>query len=145
MDPLLIVTVIGCALASVTYAARGFRARSRTVERHQQALGTLADITQRSEGPHGSLEEPIHQAHVRVIGRSGGQIAPTSEVALPPPRALSPPGGASASPFRRPSRTAPSVAAMDAVATSANLGLSPGTQLLHSGPARPTVRPLSGP
>jgi hypothetical protein len=33
---------------------------------------------------------------------------------------------------------------MDAVATSANLGRSPGAQVLHSGPARPTVRSLPG-
>ena len=140
MDPLLIVLVIGCALASVTYAARGLHARSRTVERHQQALGTLADITQRPDGPQGWSEEPSdHQAHVRLIGPSG-HVSPGSGVALPPPRALSSPGGVSPSPFRRPSRTAPSLAAMDAVATSANLGRSPGAQVLRSGPARPTVR-----
>ncbi|MGD0810268.1 MAG: hypothetical protein ABSA91_11240 [Acidimicrobiales bacterium] len=144
MDPLLIVLVIGGALASVTYAARGLRARSRTVERHQQALGTLADITQRPDGAHGWPEDPTdHQAHVRVIGPSG-QISPNSGVVLPPPRALSSPGSGSASPFRRPSRTAPSVAAMDAVATSANLGRSPDAQVLHSGSARPTVRSLPG-
>jgi hypothetical protein len=144
MDPLLIVLVIGGALASVTYAARGLHARSRTVERHQQALGTLADITQRPDGPQGWSGEPTdHQAHVRVIGPSG-QISPSSGVVLPPPRALSSPGNVSPSPFRRPSRTAPSVAAMDAVATSANLGRSPGAQVLHSGPGRPTVRSLPG-
>ena len=137
MDPLLIVLVIGCALASVTYAARGLHARSRTVERHRQALGTLADITQRPDGPQGSSEEPSdHQAHVRLIGPSG-HISSGSGVALPPPRALSSPGGVSPSPFRRPSRTAPSLAAMDAVATSANLGRSPGAQVLHSGQGRP--------
>ncbi len=134
MDPLLIVLVIGCALASVTYAARGLRARSRSVERHRQALGTLGDITQRPDGAQGWSEDATdHQAHVRLI--DGG---------LPPPRALSSPGSASASPFRRPSRTGPSIAAMDAVATSANLGHSPGTQVLHSGPGRPTVRALPG-
>lgn len=143
MDPLLIVLVIGCALASVTYAARGLRSRSRTVERHQQALGTLADITNRPDGPQGWSEEPTHQAHVRVIGPSG-QVTSSTGAALPPPRALSSPGSVSPSPFRRPSRTAPSVAAMDAVATSANLGRSPGAQVLHSGPARPTVRSLPG-
>ena len=58
MDPLLIVLVIGCALASVTYAARGLHTRSRTVERHQQALGTLADITQRPDGPQGWSKSP---------------------------------------------------------------------------------------
>ena len=143
MDPLLIVLVIGCALASVTYAARGLRSRSRTVERHQQALGTLADITNRPDGPQGWSEEPTHQAHVRVIGPSG-QVTSSTGAALPPPRALSSPGSVSPSPFRRPSRTAPSVAAMDAVATSANLGRSPGAQVLHSGPASPTVRSLPG-
>ncbi len=144
MDPLLIVLVIGCALASVTYAARGIHARSRTVERHRQALGTLGDITQRQDGPQGSPEEPSdHQAHVRLIGPSG-HISPGSEVALPPPRALSSPGGVSPSPFRRPSRTAPSLAAMDAVATSANLGRSPGAQVLRSGQGRPATRPLPG-
>jgi hypothetical protein len=143
MDPLLIVLVIGCALASVTYAARGFRVRSRTVERHQQALGTLADITQRPDGPPGWSEEPTHQAHVRVIGPSG-QVTSSTGTPLPPPRALSSPGSVNPSPFRRPSRTAPSVAAMDAVATSANLGRSPGAQVLHSGAGRPTVRSLPG-
>ena len=144
MDPLLIVLVIGCALASVSYAARGLHARSRTVERHQQALGTLADITQRPDAPQGWPGEPTdHQAHVRLIGPSG-HISPGSGVALPPPRALSSPGGVSASPFRRPSRTAPSLASMDAVATSANLGRSPGTQVLRSGPGRPATRPLPG-
>ena len=107
MDPLLIVLVIGCALASVTYAARGFRVRSRTVERHQQALGTLADITQRPDGPPGWSEEPTHQAHVRVIGPSG-QVTSSTGTPLPPPRALSSPGSVNPSPFRRPSRTAPS-------------------------------------
>ena len=144
MDPLLIVLVIGCALASVTYAARGLHARSRTVERHRQALGTLGDITQRPDGPQGWSEEPSdHQAHVRLIGPSG-QISPGSGVALPPPRALSSPGAASPSPFRRPSRTAPSLAAMDAVATSANLGRSPGAQVLRSGHGRPGTLPLPG-
>jgi hypothetical protein len=144
MDPLLIVLVIGCALASVTYAARGLRARSRSVERHQQALGTLGDITQRPDGAQGWPEDATdHQAHVRLIGPSG-QVSNSNGVALPPPRALSSPGSASASPFRRPSRSGPSIAAMDAVATSANLGHSPGTQVLHSGPGRPTVRSLPG-
>ncbi len=144
MDPLLIVLVIGCALASVTYAARGLHARSRTVERHRQALGTLADITQRPDGPQGWSEEPSdHQAHVRLIGPSG-HISPGSGVALPPPRALSSPGAVSPSPFRRPSRTAPSLAAMDAVATSANLGRSPGAQVLRSGQGRPGTLPLPG-
>jgi hypothetical protein len=143
MDPLLIVLAIGCALASVAYAARGLRTRSRTVERHQQALGTLADITQGPDGPQGWAEEPTHQAHVRVIGPSG-QVTSGTGAALRPPRALSSPGSANPSPFRRPSRTAPSVAAMDAVATSANLGRSPGAQVLHSGPARPMVRSLPG-
>jgi hypothetical protein len=144
MDPLLIVLVIGCALASVIYAARGVHARSRTVERHRQALGTLADITQRPDGPQGWPEEPTdHQAHVRLIGPSG-HISPGTGVALPPPRALSSPGGVNASPFRRPSRTAPSLAAMDAVATSANLGRSPGAHVLRNGRGRPTDRPMPG-
>jgi hypothetical protein len=144
MDPLLIVLVIGCALASVTYAARGLHARSQTVERHRQALGTLADITQRPDGAQGSPEEPSdHQAHVRLIGPSG-HISAARGAALPPPRALSSPGGVSPSPFRRPSRTAPSLAAMDAVATSANLGRSPGTQVMRSGQGSPTTRPLPG-
>jgi hypothetical protein len=144
MDPLLIVLAIGCALASVTYAARGLHARSRTVERHQHALGTLGDITQRPDGPQGWSEEPTdHQAHVRLIGPSG-RISPGNGVALPPPRALSSPGSVNPSPFRRPSRTGPSIAAMDAVATSANLGRSPGARVLRSGSARPTVRSLPG-
>lgn len=144
MDPLLIVLVIGCALVPAVHIARGVLARSRSVERHQQALGTLADITQHSEGAQRGLDDASdHQAHVRVIGPSG-HASPGNGPALPPPRTFSSSGTASQSPFRRPSRTAPSLAAMDAVAASANLGRSPDTQLLRSGPPRPPVRPPSG-
>ena len=137
MDTLLIVLVIGCALAAVAQVARGAWARSRSVERHRQALGTLADITQRSDGPHGAIDGPSeHQAHVRVIGPSGQISSPSGS--LPAPRASSV-GAANPSPFRRPSRSAPSVAAMDAVATSANLGRSPDTQVMRSGPLQAPV------
>jgi hypothetical protein len=104
METLLIVLVIGCALAFVVQVGRGIWARARTVERHQQALDTLAGLTQRPEGDEDSLGGAAeHQAHVRLIG-PGGQSAPNEAAALPPPRALP-----SSSPFRRPSRISPSL------------------------------------
>jgi RodZ C-terminal domain len=104
METLLIVLVIGCALAFVVQVGRGIWARARTVERHQQALDTLAGLTQRPEGDEDSSGGTAeHQAHVRLIG-PGGQSASRETAALPPPRALP-----SSAPFRRPSRIAPSL------------------------------------
>ncbi len=102
METLLIVLVIGCALAFVVQVGRGIWARARTVERHQQALDTLAGLTQRPEGDEDSFGGAAeHQAHVRLIG-PGGQSAARETAALPPPRALP-----SSSPFRRPYRISP--------------------------------------
>lgn len=117
MGPLLVVLVVGCAVAVAARVGRGIWARARTVERHHQALESLADITQGPDGgPHGRGEIPTgaHQAHVRIIG------APTiAQVpALPPPRPLVGAPKGRSSPFRRPSRHSPSLAALDAVATA---------------------------
>ena len=104
METLLIVLVIGCALAFVVQVGRGIWARARTVERHQQALDTLAGLTQRPEESEDSFAGPYeHQAHVRLIG-PGAQGGSGDTAALPPPRAL-PSSGSS---FRRPSRPSPS-------------------------------------
>ena len=101
METLLIVLVVGCALAFVVQVGRGMWSRARTVERHQQALDTLAGLTQRPDASEESAGGPTeHQAHVRLIG-PGGQSSSVDASALPPPRALP----SNASPFRRPSRT----------------------------------------
>jgi len=118
MQTLLIVLLIGCALLTVVHIGRGVWARSRSVERHQQALHTLATFTaplQGTPGAHAGTGD--HQAHVRVIGRNSpaGAGAPST---LPPPREVTLPGPVRTSPFRRPSHLDPSVAALDAVATS---------------------------
>ena len=118
MQTLLIVLLIGCALVTVVHIGRGMWARSRSVERHQQALHTLATFTAPLEGTPGAhTETGDHQAHVRVIGRNSpaGAGAPST---LPPPLDVTLPGPVRTSPFRRPSHLEPSVAAMDAVATS---------------------------
>ena len=137
METLLVVLVIGCALALAVHVGRGVWYRARSVERHQQALDTLAGITNRSDVVPGSqaasgpVDEPNeHQAHVRLIGPAGQANAGDS-AALPPPRATSALGPTS--PFRRPSRTSPSAAAMDAVATTAYLARSPGDKLVRTG------------
>lgn len=120
MGPLLIVVVIGCALAGAVHIGRGFWARARSVERHHHALNTLADITQhpdvvpRGTGP--APRGPEHQAHVRIIGAEGPSSAPA---VLPPPRRAFAAGRPS--PFRKPSRSEPSLAALDAIATSPTL------------------------
>jgi hypothetical protein len=120
METLLIVLVIGCALAFVVQVGRGIWARARTVERHQQALDTLAGLTQRPEGDEDSFGGAAeHQAHVRLIG-PGGQSAPRETAALPPPRALP-----SSSPFRRPSRIAPSLSAPSLSAPSSSAAIEP--------------------
>ena len=72
MQTLLIILLIGCALVGAVHIGRGMWARSRSVERHQQALHTLATFTAPAEGLAAARTEPgDHQAHVRVIGRSG--------------------------------------------------------------------------
>ncbi len=109
METLLIVLVIGCALAFVVQVGRGIWARARTVERHQQALDTLAGFTQRPEEPEDGFGDPYeHQAHVRLIG-PGAQGGNGETASLPPPRAL--PSNASSS--RRPTRSVPSAAAFE--------------------------------
>jgi hypothetical protein len=116
METLLVVLVIGCALAFVVQVARGIWARARTVERHQQALDTLAGLTQRPEASDdNSTGLSEHQAHVRLIG-PGGQVSPAETAALPPPRALP----SRVSPFQRPSRTLPPGAALEAPAYGAS-------------------------
>lgn len=106
MEPLLIVLVVGCALVSAVHIGRGVWARSRSVERHHQALDTLADITQSSGPPSvaaGPVPQPVdgHQAHVRII-RPGEGLVPAR--VLPPPRPSFAPRPSRPSPFRKPSR-----------------------------------------
>jgi Domain of unknown function (DUF4115) len=137
METLLVVLVIGCALAFVVQVGRGIWARARTVERHQQALDTLAGLTQRPEGQRPELQRPEelpedtfdgafeHQAHVRLI-LPGGQAGGGDARALPPPRAT--PGNVS--PFRRPSRS-------PAAAGPSSAGLYP------AGPGPMTVEPAA--
>jgi hypothetical protein len=131
METLLIVLVIGCALAFVIQVGRGIWARSRTVVHHQQALDTLAELTQRPEASDDPLAGPSeHQAHVRLIG-PGGQPPVRENAALPPPRTLP----SSASPFRHPSRTPPSAAAIEGIGASA----------AFSGPDTAPLTPASSP
>jgi Domain of unknown function (DUF4115) len=120
METLLIVLVIGCALAFVVQVGRGIWLRARTVERHQQALDTLAGLTQRPDGQRPEAQGPEelpddtfdgafeHQAHVRLI-MPGGQTAGGDARALPPPRTAP----SNVSTFRRPSRTTPSSAGLE--------------------------------
>ncbi len=116
MGTWLVVLVILCALVLGVRMLRGLWARSRSVERHQHALETLAGITQSADGPGEGQADNGRQAHVRLIGGAPGEAG--TPVALPPPRPFSRPSGAKASPFRRPSRSAPSSAALDAVASA---------------------------
>jgi hypothetical protein len=141
MQTLLVVLVILCALALAVHMGRGFWARTRSVERHQQALDTLAGLTQGSEGPSSSSGAgPEHQAHVRLIGPSG-ETSAGEMLALPPPRAFPRMGHSSASPFRRPSRTSPSAASIDAVATATTASRLSGAQVVRSGLPRPPAGP----
>jgi Domain of unknown function (DUF4115) len=151
METLLVVLVIGCALALAVHVGRGLWARARSVERHQQALDTLAGITHRPDVAPGSPTPPgtpgagdelyEHQAHVRLIG-PGGQSGSGDSSALPPPRATSALGPTS--PFRRPSRSSPSAAALDAVATTAYLARTPGDKLVRTGTQPPSMRQPPG-
>jgi hypothetical protein len=138
MQTLLIVLMIGCVLAAAVHIGRGMWSRSRSVERHQHALGTLATLTSppdRAQRAHTGAGD--HQAHVRVIGRSGDEAAGAG-VTLPPPREVTLPGPSRPSPFRRPSHLEPSVAAMDAVATTARLSTRALPRLLRGrSPAAP--------
>ena len=118
MQTLLIVLLIGCALVAVVHIGRGMWARSRSVERHRQALHTLATFTTPLEATPGAhTETGDHQAHVRVIG-SNGSSAAGAPGTLPPPLGVTRPGPERTSAFRRPSHLEPSLAALDAVATS---------------------------
>lgn len=90
MGPLLVILVSFCAFAATAGVGRGRWARSGSVERHQQALDTLADITQSAEVSRAEAREGLnvppaeHQAHVRLIGPAGPIEA--TEAPLPPPR-----------------------------------------------------------
>ncbi|HTW06182.1 MAG TPA: RodZ domain-containing protein [Acidimicrobiales bacterium] len=140
---LLVFLATACAFGSALHFGRGFWLRARSVERHQQALGTLADITQNPE----PAEEPRppavgHQAHVRVIGPSGSTTA--DRAALPPPRLFASSSQGSPSPLRRPGRNTPSAAAMDAVTSSAASGRSSNARLVRT--RLPQVpAPMAGP
>src|ERR1700722_15600385 len=109
MVALLVVLVAACALTAAVQIGRNFWARTRSVERHQQALETLADLTQSSDSTLEARQLSVdHQAHVRVIG-PGGPV-PGEQSSLPPPRAFARSTQTSPSPLRRPSRSAPSAA-----------------------------------
>ena len=136
MQTLLIVLLIACALASAVHIGRGMWVRSRSVERHQQALDTLARFTTPLEGAPGAhAETGDHQSHVRLLGRTGraGGGAPDT---LPPPREVTLPGRVRTSAFRRPSHLGPSAAALDAVASSPRLSARSLPRLVRGGPSR---------
>ncbi|HTV11169.1 MAG TPA: RodZ domain-containing protein [Acidimicrobiales bacterium] len=143
MGLLLVVLVSACALASAAQIGRGFWVRARSVKRHQQALETLADMTQGPEA--GSPPAPLgtgspkadHQAHVRVIG-PGGAVE-TVGAQLPPPRPFARSGLSAPSPLRRPSRHAPSAASIDAVTASATLPGAEGAKLVRTRSTSPVV------
>jgi hypothetical protein len=142
MGPLLVVLVTACALTGAVQIGRGFWVRTRSVERHQQALDTLADITQSPDpAPEARQLAPDHQAHVRVIGPAGPVTAEPG--LLPPPRPFARSSPVGASPMRRPSRNAPSAAAIDAVSASATLGRSSGTRLVRTRLPHPPAGPLA--
>jgi len=106
MAALLVVLLVLCALGIAVQLGRSFWSRARSVHRHQQALETLADITQSSGGGASPAagNGSQHQAHVRLLGPSG-ETSPTALPVLPPPKPLTPTEHASQSPFRRPSRS----------------------------------------
>ncbi len=120
MGTWLVVLVILCALVVAVRTLRGLWARSRSVERHHQALETLAGITQSVDSTGDQHAANGRQAHVRLISSAPGEAG--TPVALPPPRPFSRPSGAKGSPFRRPSRSGPSSAALDAVASATGRG-----------------------
>ena len=145
MAALLVVLVVVCALGIAVHLARGLWARTRSVHRHQQALDTLADITQSAGGttPAGALDSSQHQAHVRVLGPSG-ELSPTEVPILPPPKPLAPNEHAGQSPFRRPSRSGLRSGA------GAQAALAGGTNSLHMRPTTPPpvappITPPDGP
>jgi hypothetical protein len=145
MAALLVVLVVVCALGIAVHLARGLWARTRSVHRHQQALDTLADITQSAGGTAqaGALDGSQHQAHVRVLGPSG-EPSPTEVPVLPPPKPLAPNEHASQSPFRRPSRSGLRSGA------GAQAALAAGTNSLHMRPTAPPpvappITPPDGP
>jgi len=148
MATLLVALVIVCALGIAVHVGRGLWSRGRSVQRHRQALDTLADITQSSggsstEGDH--LDQTEHQAHVRLLGPAG-EVARASAPegsALPPPKALAPTQHANQSPFRRPSRSAKAAVAADG--TEMREG-SPGPQQRpHRMPGPPPIAPAITP
>jgi hypothetical protein len=139
MTTLLVVVAVGCAVVLVGHFGRQVWGRTRTMQRHQHALDTLAGLTQRGEveGLDGGTE---HQAHVRVVG-SSTQLGDAGHPQLPPPRAFSGPGPGRPSPFRRPSHMPPSVVAMEAAATADQLERDPSTRLVRSATPPPQLRP----
>ena len=145
MATLLIVLVVVCALAIGVQMARGFWSRARSVHRHQQALETLADITQAASGtaPSEVGEGAQHQAHVRLLGPAG-ETQPSEAGALPPPKPLPPSVHANQSPFRRPSRTGRGAepGAQAALAGPSQLHGRPGAK---AAPVAPAITPPAGP
>lgn len=139
METLLVVLVIGCALAFVVQIGRGMWARTRTVVRHQDALDTLAELTQRPDGA-AAAEAPSdpsafseRQAHVRLIGPVGRAPGTQRATALPPPAVLP----SSVSPFRRAAGTMPSAAqygAADAYYAGAEVTGPAGAGPVGAGP-----------
>ena len=145
MATLLIVLVVVCALAIGVQMARGFWSRARSVHRHQQALETLADITQAASGtaPSEVGEGAQHQAHVRLLGPAG-ETQPSEAGALPPPKPLPPSVHANQSPFRRPSRTGRS-AEPGTPAALAGPGQLHGRPGAKASPVAPAITPPAGP
>ena len=145
MATLLIVLVVVCALAIALQMARNFWARTRSVHRHQQALETLADITQSTSGaaPSEVGEGAQHQAHVRLLGPAG-EAEPSEAGALPPPKPLPPSVHANQSPFRRPSR-AGRAADAGVQAAPGGPGQLHGRPAAKVAPIAPAITPPAGP
>ena len=117
MQTLLIVLMAGCALAAAVHIGRGIWSRSRSVERHQQALHTWPRFTAPDRRRPGGARRGRRPPGPRA-GNRGERAPPGRCPRRPaPPREGTLPGPARPSPFRRPSHFEPSAAAMDAVAT----------------------------
>jgi len=140
MTPLLTIVAAACVLALTVHFGRGFWTRAKTMERHQQALDTLAGLTRRSEKPAPQAGDPEHQAHVRVVGQRAGS-GPGQVPDLPPPRSLARLGPGRPSPFRRLSQMAPSAAAMETAAMKDNPDPEATTRLVQTTPPPPVRRP----
>lgn len=145
---LLIILLAACALPIGFRLGQSFWARARSVQRHRQALDTLAGITKTGDAPVGTEagaveghlaahDRPDGQAHVRLIG-PGAQALGQGE--LPPPRPFGRASQHGASPLKRPSRSSPSAAALDAVATAAWAGRDRGARVVRTGWRSPAGR-----